>query len=375
MNLTTLRIGDLVARLPIVQGGMGVGISLSGLASAVANEGGIGVIATAGIGIHDPQAATDFLGVNIRALREEIRRARSMTRGILGVNIMVVLTDYAKMVAAAVEEKIDVIFSGAGLPLNLPALVPEGAPTKLVPIISSARAAALLIRKWMHSYGRLPDAIVVEGPRAGGHLGFAREQIDAPEFALESLVPQVLKVTTDAERKHGVRIPVIAAGGIYTGEDVARFLDMGAAGVQMATRFVTTHECDADDAFKQSYVDARPEDLTIIQSPVGLPGRAIRNSFVDEVREGRRKPFRCIYHCITTCKMNEAPYCIAMALSSARLGRLKHGFAFAGDNAPRATGILSVKETMRAIVDEYDRFRSVTGTPDAGASTVPPSEG
>ncbi len=354
---------------------MGVGISLSGLASAVANEGGIGVIATAGIGIHDPKAATDFLGVNIRALREEIRRARSMTQGALGVNIMVVLTDYAKMVAAAVEEKIDIIFSGAGLPLNLPALIPPGATTKLVPIISSARAASLLIRKWIHSHQRAPDAIVIEGPRAGGHLGFSREQIDSPDYTLEALVPQVLKDVAAAERQHGVRIPVIAAGGIYTGEDVARFLDMGVAGVQMATRFVTTHECDADEAFKQSYVDSSPEDLTIIQSPVGLPGRAIRNQFTEEVRAGQRKPFRCIYHCITTCKMDQAPYCIAMALSSARLGRLRHGFAFAGDNAPRANSIISVKETMRAIVEEYEHYRGRPQPADAPPSGTPPSGG
>lgn len=337
---------------------MGVGISLSGLASAVANEGGIGVIATAGVGIHEPEALKDFLGTNIRALRDEIRKARSMTKGILGVNIMVVLTDYAKMVTAAVEEKIDIIFSGAGLPLNLPGLIPEGATTKLVPIVSSARAAALLIRKWMHSYKRAPDAIVVEGPKAGGHLGFSEEQIQDPEYALEKLVPQVVAEVAAAEREHGVKIPVIAAGGIYTGADIAKFMDLGASGVQMATRFVTTNECDADEAFKQTYVDAKPEDVTIIKSPVGLPGRAIRNRFIDEVREGLRKPFRCIYHCITTCKMNEAPYCIAMALSSAKQGKLRHGFAFAGENAPRATRIMSVKELMSTLVGEYEQARA-----------------
>lgn len=332
---------------------MGVGISLSGLAAAVANEGGIGVIATAGIGIHEPDAHKAFLEVNLQALRDEIRRARSMTKGILGVNIMVVLTDYAKMVAAAVEEKIDVIFSGAGLPLHLPALVPPDSPTLLVPIVSSARAAGLLIRKWINSYKRAPDAIVIEGPKAGGHLGFSMEQLDDPEYALEKLVPQVLQETRAAEIKHGVRIPVIAAGGIYTGADIADMMALGADAVQMATRFVTTEECDADDAFKQAYIDAKPEDIEIIQSPVGLPGRAIRNRFVEEVRDGLRKPFRCIYHCITTCKMNEAPYCIAMALASAKQGKLRHGFAFAGANAVRATEITTVKKVMDALVNEY----------------------
>lgn len=332
-----------------------MGISLSGLAAAVANEGGIGVIATAGVGIHDVGASKDFLGVNLRALREEIRKARSMTKGILGVNIMVVLTDYAKMVATAVEEKIDIIFSGAGLPLNLPALVPPGSRTKLVPIVSSARAAALLIRKWMHSYKRAPDAIVVEGPKAGGHLGFTEEQLNDPEYALEKLVPQVVAEVSAAEREHGIKIPVIAGGGIYTGEDIANIMKLGAAGVQMATRFVTTFECDADDAFKQTYIDAKPEDIEIIKSPVGLPGRAIRNRFIDEVRDGLRKPFQCIYHCITTCRMNDAPYCIAMALSNAKRGYLRNGFAFAGSNAARATRIMSVKELMTTLVDEYEK--------------------
>jgi NAD(P)H-dependent flavin oxidoreductase YrpB (nitropropane dioxygenase family) len=336
---------------------MGVGISLSGLASAVANEGGIGVIATAGIGIHDPGAVKEFLAVNIRAMRDEIRKARSMTKGILGVNIMVVLTDYAKMVAAAVEEKIDIIFSGAGLPLTLPSLIPPGSTTKLVPIVSSARAAALLIRKWIHSYKRAPDAIVVEGPKAGGHLGFSEEQLADPAYSLENLVPQVVAEVRAAEKEHGVKIPVIAGGGIYTGADIVKIMDLGADGVQLATRFVTTHECDADDAFKQAYIDAKQEDLEIIKSPVGLPGRAIRNRFIDEVREGLRKPFRCIYHCITTCKMNEAPYCIAMALSNARQGKLRNGFAFAGENAWRATHILSVKELMTSLVDEYEQAR------------------
>jgi len=334
---------------------MGVGISLSGLAGAVASEGGVGVIATAGVGIHEPDAVKDFLAVNIRALRDEIRMAREIAAGgILGVNIMVVLTDYAKMVASAVEEQIDVIFSGAGLPLSLPSLVPDKAKTKLVPIVSSARAAALLIRKWINSYKRPPDAIVIEGPKAGGHLGFTHEQLTDPAYALERLLPQVLEQTEAARRQHGVTIPVIAAGGIYTGGDIAAMMDQGAAGVQMATRFVTTHECDADIAFKQAYIDASPEDLEIIQSPVGLPGRAIKNHFIEEVSAGRRKPFRCIYHCITTCKMQEAPYCIAMALSNAKQGRMRGGFAFAGENAPRATEIVSVKDLMASLVREYE---------------------
>ena len=345
-----LHIGDLVIRIPIIQGGMGVGISLSGLASAVAREGGVGVIASAGIEIN----GTDSVGIDLQSMRDEIHKARALTKGVVGMNIMGVLTDYAKMVRAAAEEKIDIIFSGAGLPLDMPGLLPQGSTTKLVPIVSSARAASLLIRKWIRNYKRAPDALVVEGPKAGGHLGFSVEQINDPAYALESLIPQVVAEAEAAEREHGVKIPVIAAGGIYTGADIAKIMRLGASGVQMATRFVTTDECDADLAFKQTYLDAKEEDIVIIKSPVGMPGRAIRNKFIEEVTAGLRKPFRCAYHCITTCKMGESPYCIALALINAKQGKLRNGFAFAGANAYRATAITSVKKLMATLVEEYE---------------------
>jgi nitronate monooxygenase len=249
MQLPELRIGDLVAKIPIVQGGMGVGISLSGLASAVANEGGIGVIAAAMIGMGEPDLAANPVEANVRALRNEIRKARSLTKGLLGVNIMVALTIFSEIVTAAIEEGIDFIFSGAGLPLDLPKYLKKGSRTKLVPIVSSGRAAEVLCKKWERlSY--LPDAFVVEGPMAGGHLGLKPEQIFAPEFTLEKLVAEVLAAVKPFEERLGKAIPVIAAGGIYTGADIYKFLKMGAAGVQMATRFVATHECDADMAFK-----------------------------------------------------------------------------------------------------------------------------
>ncbi|MDQ1283773.1 MAG: nitronate monooxygenase [Patescibacteria group bacterium] len=355
IKMPALKIGDLIAKLPIIQGGMGVGISLSGLASAVANEGAIGVIATAIIGMNEPDFYSDYRNANIRALKEEIRKARKKTNGILGVNVMVALTNFADMVKASIEEGIDVIFSGAGLPLDLPKYLKDGINTKLVPIVSSGRAAKLICKKWLSRFERLPDAFVVEGPMAGGHLGFSPNQLDNPDFALDKLVPEVLEAVKSFAWERKADIPIIAAGGIYTGADVCRFLKLGVAGVQMATRFVATHECDADMRFKQSYIDAKEDDLVVIQSPVGLPGRAIRNEFLDAVKSGKKKPFKCPHHCISTCDYKQSPYCIAFALINAKKGNLKHGFAFAGNNAYKVDNIVSVKELISSLLKEYDQ--------------------
>lgn len=351
-----LEIGDLTAPLPIIQGGMSVGISLAGLAAAVAREGGVGVIGTAGIAMFDLDLSRGFVEANNHALRTEIRKARQLSdgKGLLGVNIMVALTNFADLARTAIAEGIDFIFAGAGLPLNLPALATPGMRTKLVPIVSSGRAARLIAKRWIEKYHYIPDAFVVEGPLAGGHLGFKLEQIDDPAYVLENLVVDVLEVTRGLEREHGRPIPVVAGGGIYTGADVLKFLQLGAAGVQMATRFVTTHECDASIEFKQAYLAAREEDIVIIKSPVGLPGRAIRNAFIDDVNAGKRKPFKCPYHCIITCDCDNSPYCIALALINAQRGRLAYGFAFCGSNAYRATEIVSVKEVIVSLRAEYE---------------------
>ena len=353
MTLKPLNIGDQTAPLPIIQGGMGVGISLSGLASSVANQGCIGVIAAAGVGMNEQDFYSNYLEANARALRREIRRARSLTAGILGLNIMVALSNYGNLVATAIEEQIDIIFSGAGLPLNLPQFLSSQPKTKLVPIVSSGRAAALLCKRWLAKYDYLPDAVVVEGPKAGGHLGFSKEQIFDPAFALENLVPSVLEEVNSFSTRYGKKIPVIAAGGIYTGGDIKTFLEMGADAVQLGTRFVATHECDDDLAFKQMYINAKSEDIVIIDSPVGMPGRAIRNKYLDDVRSGIKKPYKCPYHCISTCDYKNSPYCIAHALISAQKGRFKSGFAFAGSNAYRITEIISVKELVTTLVAEY----------------------
>jgi nitronate monooxygenase len=353
MNLPALKIGELVSKLPIIQGGMGVGISMSKLASAVAKEGGIGVIAAAMPGIHEPDIAENSKEANIRVLREEIRKARAITRGIIGVNIMVALTNFADMVRTAIEEKIDIIFAGAGLPLDLPKYLKDSTKTKLVPIVSSARAATILCKKWISRFGYLPDAFVVEGPKAGGHIGFKTEQIDNPDFTLEKLITEVIQAVKPFEKQAGKPVPVISAGGIFTGEDIHKFIKLGAAGVQMGTRFVATHECDADAEFKRMYVDAREEDMIIIKSPVGLPGRAIRNVFLNDVEMGQKKPFKCPFHCIKTCDPSKSPYCIGIALANARRGKFKYGFAFAGQNAYRINEIVSVKELLRVLKTEF----------------------
>ncbi len=353
-SFSPLRIGDLVATLPVIQGGMGVGISLSSLASAVANEGGVGTIAAVGIGMGESDVYTNFIEANVRALRREIRKAREKTKGLLAVNVMVAMTNYAQMVRAAVEEKIDLILSGAGLPLDLPKYLESGFRTRLAPIVSSGRAAAILCKRWTERFGRAPDAVVVEGPLAGGHLGFKPEDLTQPSNALEVLVPEVVEAVKAFEGRAGRPIPVVAAGGVYTGSDILKFERLGASGVQMATRFVTTHECDAAPAFKEAYLEASEEDIGIIRSPVGLPGRAIRNAFLDSVEAGEKSPFKCPYHCITTCDYKTAPYCIALALVNAQKGNMKSGFAFAGANASRARGILSVRQTVDALRREYE---------------------
>lgn len=355
MMMKKLNIGNLSISVPIVQGGMGVGISLSGLASAVANEGGVGVISSAGLGLLYRNLSKDYIQASIMGLKEELRKAREKTKGVIGVNVMVAMSNFADMVKTAIAEKADIIFSGAGLPLNLPSFLQKDSVTKLVPIVSSVRAARVIAEKWHNLYNYLPDAFVVEGPKAGGHLGFKDEQINDEHFSLEHILPEVIDEVKDIETHYGKSIPVIVAGGIYTGEDIKRFMDMGAAGVQMGTRFVTTEECDASDIFKQTYIEAKQEDIQIIKSPVGMPGRAIFSKFIQKVKEGQKQPKTCMCKCIKTCDITKSPYCIIAALYNAFKGNMDNGYAFAGANAFRATKIVSVKETFRSLLDEFNR--------------------
>lgn len=350
--MKALEIGKFKLSVPIIQGGMGVGISLSGLASAVANEGGVGVISCAGLGLLYKRQGEDFQQACITGLKEEIDKVRRLTKGVVGVNIMVAMTNYADMVRTAIAKKIDIIFSGAGMPLDLPKFLTKDSVTKLVPIVSSARALRIICEKWKKNYNYLPDAVVVEGPKAGGHLGYKENQIEDVNYALETTIPQVVEEARNIELEHHKHIPVIAAGGIYTGEDIARFVQMGAEGVQLGTRFVTTEECDASPLFKQTYIDAKQEDMEIIKSPVGMPGRAIFNSFIEKVKSGLTQPKVCPFHCIKTCDISKSPYCIMLALYNAFKGNMERGYAFAGANAFRAERISTVKETIASLMDE-----------------------
>jgi len=347
-TIKSLQIGNLVINPPIIQGGMGVRVSRAGLASAVANEGGAGIIASVGLGSFENMAKNQFVESVNNALRDEIRRARSLTNGIIGVNVMVVLSNYEELVKVCVEEKVDLLICGSGLPLDLPKLT-EGTDIKLIPIVSSARALNIIYRKWKQNYNRVPDAVILEGPMAGGHLGFAYNDIvNETTPTLEQLVKELVEFTETLEEK----IPVIAAGGIFDGHDIARFLKLGASGVQMATRFVCTDECDVDDNFKQAYLSARKEDIAIIKSPVGLPGRVIKNEFTARMMNGETIPFRCPHHCLRSCDPRTAPYCIAKVLVNASKGIFDNAFVFAGANAYRCNEKVSVRTLMNQLKEE-----------------------
>jgi len=289
----------------------------------------------------------------MEGLRIELRKAKEKTIGVIGVNIMVAMTNFADLVRTAISEKADIIFSGAGLPLDLPSFLKSGSRTKLVPIVSSGRAARIICEKWKNLYDYLPDAFVVEGPRAGGHLGFKKNNLEDNEYSLDEIIPDVVNEVKVFEEKYQANIPVIAAGGIYTGQDIYDIMQKGASGVQLGTRFVTTDECDASPEFKQAYIDARESDIEIIQSPVGMPGRALKNNFIEKVKQGLKVPIKCPFHCIKTCNVSRSPYCIITALYNAYKGNMKNGYAFAGSNAYLATKISSVKEVFTDLGKEF----------------------
>jgi nitronate monooxygenase len=356
--MNTLKIGDIEVKLPIIQGGMGVAISLSGLASAVANEGGIGVISAAAIGMIEPDYIKNFREANKRALRKEIQRAKSLTKWVIGVNIMMALSDHEDLIKVAIEEKADLIIMGAGLPLKIPAIIAEAGytdnHTKLAVKVSSAKAAKLIFQYWAGKYQLIPDAVVVEGPLAGGHLGFKKEELSHDLVPLSKLIEETVAAIRPFEEQFSKEVPVIAAGGIYTGKDIYDIMQAGAKGVKLGTRFVTTHECDASLAFKESYIACNKEDITIIDSPVGLPGRVIKNKFVEQIQQGNTKPFKCVWNCLSSCDFRKAPYCIAQVLFNSARGKMSDGFAFSGTNAYLATKIQHVSEVISELVAEYD---------------------
>jgi len=356
-KIQSLDIGDLHVKLPIVQGGMGVAVSLSGLASAVANAGGIGVISAAAIGMTDPGYKKRFHEANKRALQNEIRKARNKTTGVLGVNIMMALTDHEELIRVAIKEKIDIIFIGAGLPLKIPHIIADaglnGHKTKIVPKVSSAKAASTIFRYWAAKYNFVPDAVVVEGPLAGGHLGFTKEYLAEKMAPLHILVEETVKAIEPFEKTFGKTIPIIAGGGINTGKDMYEIMQAGAKAVKIGTRFVTTHECDASIEYKESYLAASQEDIVIIDSPVGLPGRVVKNKFVQQIMDGEAKPFKCPWKCLSRCNYKEAPFCIAQALYNSATGKMDEGFAFAGAKAFMATEINSVSDVIDDLLAGY----------------------
>lgn len=342
MGYSPLNIGDLTAKLPIIQGGMGVGISLSGLAGAVAREGGIGIISTAQIGFMEPDWETNPIEANLRAIGTQIKKARELAMGgIIGVNIMVATRYYEKYVKAAVENGIDLIISGAGLPISLPGLI-EGAKTKIAPIVSTEKSASVICRMWERKYNRAPDLVVVEGPRAGGHLGFSLDQLDnIQEMDYDGEIKRILAYIKDLGARFGRKIPTVIAGGVYEKADMDHYMELGADGVQIATRFVTTEECDAAMAYKQAYINAKEEDIQIVKSPVGMPGRGLKNPRIPEAN----KPDKC-HQCIAKCSPKEIPYCITNALVHAARGDIEKGMVFCGSNAYKAVKIETVKEVM-----------------------------
>ena len=344
-----LVIGDLKAEVPVIQGGMGVGISLSGLAGAVAAEGGIGIISTAQIGYREPDFDDHPIEANMRAIGKEVAKAKELSGGgIVGVNIMVATREYERYVKAAVEAGVDLIISGAGLPMKLPELVGES-KTKLAPIVSSLKSAEVIFKYWQKKYNRLPDLIVIEGPRAGGHLGFHMEDLmEIDDAAYDVEIQKIIDRVKEYGVQYGKDIPVVVAGGIYERKDMEHYMEMGAAGVQMATRFVTTYECDAAPAYKQTYIDAKEEDIVIVKSPVGMPGRAILNPFMKRAKDGRIPHGKC-HTCISTCKPAETPYCITDALVNAAVGNVENALLFCGSNAYRAKELEHVKD----IIEEF----------------------
>lgn len=347
-----LVIGNLIAKMPVIQGGMGIGISRSSLASAVSNAGGIGIISGVNIGYDEDDFENNTLEANLRALKKHLIIAKEKSNnGIIGVNLMVAMNYYEDHVKAAVESGCDLIISGAGLPLQLPKLV-KNSNTKIAPIVSSSKAAHVILKMWDKKDNTTADLIIVEGPKAGGHLGFSNDELDdIKSINYDDEFIKILDITKKYEEKYNKKIPVIAAGGISSGIDVKKYLDLGAGGVQVGTRFVATHECDAHDNFKQTYINAKEEDIKIVKSPVGLPGRAIKNKFIDTILCSRPKITKC-YNCLVPCNPKNTPYCISTALINAVKGNVDDALLFCGADAYKINELKSVKEVMNELTCE-----------------------
>lgn len=351
MKYPSLKIGNLEAEKPLIQGGMGVGISLGGLAGAVAKEGGVGIISSAQIGFWEADFDSNTKEANIRAIGKEFKKAREIAPdGVIGFNIMTALRQYEEHVKAAVSAGADLIIAGAGLPTDLPALV-EGSNTKIAPLVSTVKSAKVILKYWDKKYGRTADMVVIEGPKAGGHLGFDKEQLESfTDASYAEEVKAILTAVKEYGDKYGVKIPAALAGGIENAGDVRRAFSLGADAVQAASRFVTTEECDADIRYKESYVKASEADIMLVKSPVGMPGRAIRNPFMEQVMEGvKQTPGKCLA-CLRRCNPSEIPYCITEALINAAKGDTDNALLFCGAYAYRAEKIETVKEVIDSLL-------------------------
>lgn len=351
-----LKIGNLTVKLPMIQGGMGVGISLSSLAGTVSALGGVGVISAAQIGFTEPDFKKEPLKANLRMLGEHIKKAREIApKGILGVNIMVATQHYSLYVKEAIKNGIDLIISGAGLPIDLPEIA-KGSKTKLIPIVSTLKSAKVLLKLWDKKSGVAPDAVIIEGPEAGGHLGFKPEELsqdlsnEENRKTYDKEIVSIIELIKNYEERYNRAIPVIVAGGIHNKEDMDHVLSLGADGIQVGTKFVPTKECDANIKYKQAYIDAKKEDIVIVKSPVGMPGRAIKNSFIEKTLEGRIPVKKCS-KCIKVCNPATTPYCITEALINAAKGNLEDGLLFCGANAYRENKIRTVKEVLADFFD------------------------
>lgn len=349
--LPKLVIGDKIADIPIIQGGMGVGVSRSGLAGAVAKEGAIGIISTAQIGYDEDGFENNQAQANIKAIEKHIKRAKKIAngKGLVGVNVMTALKHYREHVRTAADAGADVIICGAGLPVDLPELVKDS-DCKIAPIVSSERACNIILKMWSHRYDRTADFIVVEGPEAGGHLGYSKEQLEhIEEYDFDEEIKKIICAKQKYENEYNVNIPVIVAGGVFTREDIKHMLEIGAQGVQIASRFVATEECDASQEYKNMYLNAKAGDICIVKSPVGMPGRAVRNRFIEKVEKERQKIEKC-YQCLEKCNPVDVPYCITKALISAVRGDIDNGLIFCGSNVDRINKIVSVHDLIKELV-------------------------
>lgn len=354
MNFNSLKIGNLIAPIPIIQGGMGIGVSSSNLAAAVANAGGIGIISAAQLGYNEDDFEKNPLEANLRALKKHITLAKARAvNGIIGINAMVASNNYEEHIKVAIDAGVDLIISGAGLPTMLPKIV-KGSSVKIAPIVSSLKAAKVILKLWDKHDNVAPDLVVIEGPKAGGHLGFKVEELEDENLDFDKIVIDIIDETKKYAEKYNKEIPVVVAGGVFDGYDIAKYLKLGASGVQMATRFVATEECDASDAFKNAYVNCTKDDIQIVKSPVGMPGRAIKNAFVKTTAIEKEKITRC-YNCLTPCNPATTPYCISKALINAVKGNLDDALIFCGENASRITKLTTVKELMDELVSEIKK--------------------